>query len=593
MADKQEEIGFLNKYNPEAGPNLEDAQVGATATASVTVEGQKITQDILRIDLIQPIDDHHVARILIHDTEPLPSGQEVINVAKYTDLLGKSLTLIIEAREAYGKWEPIKLSFNGLVSKVDSMNATDGVNYFFITAHSPTIAMDGAKTNKFFYDQKASDIIGAVLQNYPVTVGNTEATKAQMKFCVQYRETDYDFVMRLAAADGLFAYYNGKEFSVERASQKSTAEVNWGASLRAFLHGLGTASPEFASSVYNYEQKKTFDQDSKSLSLQSSVSGLSKVSSEASKKIYKGSGFSDAPKSVVDAQGLDRVLHNERGRAMAGMVVCQGLSDHPGVTLGRCLTVDKLGKLNGSYFVTRIHHIYEVADGYRNRFTCVPSDMAHPRRESGRPAITNLQSAVVTDNKDPEKMGRIKVTFPWSQGSDTIWVRVAVPHAGKDRGWFSLPEIDDEVLVGYEQGSPDLPVVIGAMYNKDNVPHGDTATDDNSIKGFITRSGNKIIINDKDGEEQISLVAKDGTKVILNSKDPSITVETTGDTTIKAKNITLKADSKIKLDGGQIEIISAGDVKSEASMNMATKAGIEYKIEGTMVTVKGTPIKLN
>ncbi|MEE9443250.1 MAG: phage baseplate assembly protein V [candidate division Zixibacteria bacterium] len=555
------------------------------------IDGKKIeSSDINRIEIIQTIDSHHVVKIVIHEYGFDEKENELSDSIGYSDVLGKSISFEVEM-EVPDEPRPIKSTFVGIITKTQIRNRIDGINEGIITAHGPTIAMDGARHNNFFMDQSASDVIGSILRNYPITIGNVESTGGQMKYCVQYRETDFEFIMRLASGSGLYAYYDGEKFNVEKAHQSNTIELAWRYTLGGFVYGWGTASAEFTSSVYNYEQKKTFDQDSKSLPTQSSISETSKKSTEASKKIYTESGFSDAPKFVADAQGLDKVLQNERNKAIGKMILCQGTCSHPQIAPGKCVKAGGLGKLDGTYWVTKVHHTFG-AGSYTNKFECTPVDVAFPKSHSARASVTNLQTAEVVDNIDPDKMGRIKVKFPWN-ADDTIWIRVAVPHAGQDRGWFSVPEIGDEVLVGYEQGSPDLPIVIGSLYNKDNAPHSDTGTDDNSVKGFITKSGNKIIINDSGGGEQIGIIAADGSQVIIDSGGPSITVETDGDVTIKSKNITLKADSKIVLDGGQIEIKSGGDIKSEASMNMATKAGIEYKIEGTMVTVKGTPIQLN
>ncbi|MFH1700121.1 MAG: type VI secretion system tip protein VgrG [Candidatus Zixiibacteriota bacterium] len=589
--DEQKKSENEKPFNPFTDDVLENPiDFSGACNVSLTIDGKKISYDIYRLDLIQQIDNHHVAKVLIRELGQDTSEMDFSEAIGYTDFLGKSISISIEA-EIINESAPVKSTFVGTITRVELKNSINGINVGIVTAQSPTIAMDGAKHNCFFMDQKASDVIGSILRNYPITVGKTESTDGQMKFCVQYRETDYDFIMRLATGSGLFAYYDGEKFNVEKAHQSNTIELAWRYTLGAFVYGLGTASTEFTSSVYNYEQKKTFDQDSKSLPLQSSVSEMSRKSTDASKKIFTKSGFSESPKFVADAQGLDKALQNDRNKAIGQMILCHGSCSQPQVAPGKCVKVNGMAKMDGSYWVTKVHHTF-AKSSYTNKFECVPIDVAHPKAHSNRATITNLQTAEVVDNIDPDKMGRIKVKFPWN-ADDTIWIRVAVPHAGKDRGWFSIPEIGDEVLVGYEQGSPDLPIVIGSLYNKDNAPHGDTGTDDNSVKGFITKSGNKIVINDSGGGEQIGIIAADGSQVIIESGGPSITIETAGDVTIKAKNITLKADSKIVLDGGQIEIKSGGDIKSEASMNMATKAGIEYKIEGTMVTVKGTPIQLN
>jgi len=108
-------------------------------------------------------------------------------------------------------------------------------------------------------------------------------------------------------------------------------------------------------------------------------------------------------------------------------------------------------------------------------------------------------------------LGRIKVKFPWLESEETIWIRLLTPHAGQDRGWYAIPEIGDEVLVGYEFGNPRYPVALGALYNKDSAPPATAGTSENNIKLFRTKGGNQIEINDESGAEAISITTKDGT----------------------------------------------------------------------------------
>jgi len=236
--------------------------------------------------------------------------------------------------------------------------------------------------------------------------------------------------------------------------------------------------------------------------------------------------------------------------------------------------------------VLSVKHVFDESGRYHNVFECTPLDIAYPQKKSSRPAISNLQMAVVLDNNDPDRMGRVKIKFPWNETDETPWVRVMSMGAGKDHGWFCLPEISDEVLVGYEQGSPDLPIVLGGLYNKDDAPNAEVGDDANSIKAIHTRSGNKIILNDTDGDEQINIIGKDGSKILLQAGGPSITIQTGGDITIKAKNIKIEADEEVSVKAGT-------NMKNEAGANMEVKAAAENKIEGATVTVQGNPIKLN
>ncbi len=561
-------------------------RIGIPAVCALVIEGREIKYDISKLELHQSIDDHHVLKITLREIGQAAAERDFSESVPYTSFLGKSLSLTItpegETVDASRQSE-----FIGVVTKVDLENSIDALNVATITAHSPTIAMDGARHNAFYHDQSATDIIGSILRQYPITLGTIDSASGSLKFCVQYRETDFDFIARLASGSGLFALYDGKEFRVVKASAADVEELIWRETLGSFTIGWGTESSEFSAQAYNYEQKKTYSQDTESLPPEASLSKLSKISQDASKEVFTKSGFSTSPKAVADAQSLDKILQRDKGRALGRMITCTGHSTVPAVAAGHCVKISKMGKFNGVYWVGSVKHTFDESGTYHNSFTCTPLDIAYPQSRSARGELTNLQTAVVLDNNDPESLGRIKVQFPWNESDETPWVRMMTPHAGQDRGWFCLPEIGDEVLVGYEQGCPDLPVALGALYNKENAPHADTADDKNSVKMFLTRSGNKIILNDTDGGEQISIITKDDkSRIVLDAAGPTISIESEGDISIKGNNISLESQQEFKIKSGT-------NLQTEAGANLETKASAKCDIKGATVTVSGNPIQLN
>lgn len=569
------------------------ALVETSAACVLVINKKRITSDISRVELDQFVDNHHRLQVQLRERGKVSAESDFSDPTTYTDLLGKSLSLTIKPEG--GLVDPAReLGFIGVVTKIDLQNSIDGLNMVVIEARSPTISMDGGRHNAFYHDQSASDIIGSILRNHPVSLGKTDSSQGKLSFSVQYRETDYEYVMRLAGAAGLFAHYDGKEFRVTKAGTADVEELVWRETLGAFTLGLGTAAAEFNSQVYNYEQKKTYTQDSKSLPQQAALSQVSKISPDASKEIYPDSGFSTSVKAVADAQSLDQALQLERNRSLGRMITCRGQSVVPRVAPGHCVKVKGMNRLDATYWVLAVRHVFDESGKYHNVFVSTPVDIAFPQYRSVRPLITNMQMAVVVDNNDPEKLGRIKVQFPWCESDETPWVRLMTLHAGADRGWVSLPEIGDEVLVGYEQGSPDLPIVLGAVYNKEDKPPADAVGDVNNVKMFITRSGNSLVFKDTDGSEEVHLITKDGAnKITMKVGGPTviesegaINIKGGGDITIEGANITLKSDGKIEMKSGM-------DTKIEASANLDTKAGAQLQIQGMTVTVKGTPIQLN
>src|SRR5262245_99993 len=159
---------------------------------------------------------------------------------------------------------------------------------------------------------------------------------------------------------------------------------------------------------------------------------------------------------------------------------------------------------------------------------------------------------LVTNNNDPDKLGRVKVKFPWlSDRDESHWARIAAPMGGKERGVYFLPEVDDEVLLAFEHGNVTRPYVIGALWSKEDKPPANNGDGKNNLRLIKSRSGHTIKLNDEDGKETIEIIDKsEKNSIVINTKDNSITIKS-------EKDITLAAKGTIKLDAEKIEIKSS------------------------------------
>src|SRR5262245_36807663 len=153
--------------------------------------------------------------------------------------------------------------------------------------------------------------------------------------------------------------------------------------------------------------------------------------------------------------------------------------------------------------------------------------------------IRGVQLAIVVDNKDGnDNPGyRVKVKLPWlSEQETTFWARIAVPMAGPSRGTYVLPEIDDQVLVVFEHGDIHRPIVIGGLWSKKQEPVEVNQSGKNNTKLLKSRSGHRIIFDDKEGSEKIAIVDKTGkNKIVLDSVNKIVKIESDGDIEVIAK----------------------------------------------------------
>ena len=193
-----------------------------------------------------------------------------------------------------------------------------------------------------------------------------------------------------------------------------------------------------------------------------------------------------------------------------------------------------------------------------------------------RRRINGVVSAIVTNNNDPEHLGRVRVNFPWlAEESESYWAKVASFMAGNDRGSFFLPEVGDEVLVAFEHGDINFPYVIGALWNGEDTPPESNSDGRNNIKKIKTRSGHEIVFDDSESQEKIVITSKSGhhiilddtaggEKIVIEDKNGNsikmdavtntITMKSSIKLSIEANIIDIKADSVLTLQGGIVRI---------------------------------------
>lgn len=213
------------------------------------------------------------------------------------------------------------------------------------------------------------------------------------------------------------------------------------------------------------------------------------------------------------------------------------------------------------------------------------SDQEEIRARTRR--INGVAVGIVSDNQDPDGLGRIKVNFPWlGDDTESDWVKIATFMAGDQFGGFFLPEVGDEVLVAFEQGDINYPYVIGSLWNSEDRPPETNADGNNNVRKIKSRSGHEITFTDDDAQQQekLAIQTNAGHKIILDDTSGQEKIEIqdkTGGNSIvidSAQNsITLESAVTLKLKAQTIEI--------ESGTNMTIKANAMLTIQGSMVKI--------
>jgi len=208
-----------------------------------------------------------------------------------------------------------------------------------------------------------------------------------------------------------------------------------------------------------------------------------------------------------------------------------------------------------------------------------------------RSRFDGVTVGLVTNNKDPEGLGRLKIKFPWlSEQEESHWARVLTPMAGQERGLYFLPEVDDEVLVAFEHGDVNFPYILGSLWNGKDKPPASNSDGKNNLRTIKSRSGHVITLDDTRGEEKI--IVRDMTQkneIVLDSKHNTLSVKVDGELTIETKGkITIKSTS------GDLEI-DCNNLKVQAKQSCEIKANQDVTVQANaQLTLKGPAgVKIN
>jgi Rhs element Vgr protein len=282
-----------------------------------------------------------------------------------------------------------------------------------------------------------------------------------------------------------------------------------------------------------------------------------------------------------------------------GRVRCQGFA---GIKIGQVLELSGVGnRFNGKHFVSAVRHQLDrknwetdIRFGLSPKWFSRHEDIVDATAAGLLPGVKGLQVAVVTALEgDPDGEDRIQVRLPIvSADDDGIWARIATLDAGADRGSFFRPEIEDEVVVGFLNEDPRDAVILG-MVNSSSKPAPLPGSDDNHEKGFVTRSGMKMIFNDDKvsftletpGGNKLTVSDDEGSIVLEDQNGNKIEMTSDGITLDSAKDIILKAAGDVKVDGVNVEIKASAEMKAEGSAGTELSSSATTKVKGSLVQI--------
>ena len=457
-------------------------------------------------------------------------------------LLGKKISL---SYWQYGSENQVFLGIvTGLKNRKDS-----GYGKLVITGHSPSILLENGRADRSFEQLSLSQIVKEIVVNYPQE-GKIHAEEQELNvrrvlpYTVQSQESDFGFIQRLATRYGEYFYYNGKELIFGNKAE-AVLELSEGRELIELEFELGLKAQGFSGLTYDAEKGESIQHNAQEVQTEWKENALQAVAVQASKQL-----FGNAPKSVFSgsekSQELEEMLLKEKENRES-LIWVRGRSRDSRLKNGsRAKLTDINGRAMETYRIVEIRHYYN-GDEYYNEFVGV-SDVLHPPyQNSGAFPKSHEQMGRVVENADPLELGRVRVQMVWQEaGSEkTPWIRLLQPHSGSGKGFYFVPEIGEEVLVGFQGGNAEKPYVIGAQYNgKEKSGYADK---ENSIKAVHTRSGHKLVFTE---DESILITDKSGNEILLDTKGSNITITAPETMTLNAKNLNINVSQNMTTNVG-------------------------------------------
>lgn len=501
-----------------------------------------------------------------------------------------------------------ELAFSGVVTSVDLQKGNGASGTIVLSGQGPA-ALLASSVQCFSYGegtslaQVAKDTLAGHDANHLKSVLG-EGTDVSLPYTVQYNETDLAFLQRLCTRYGVWLYHNGMQFCVGRtgsAALKGTVGVD------VLSFNLSTALGErsFAVSGHDWVNDTLLESESSAHPPRSSHFYVDRVYGAAGELFAKkGSYDYTVGQHEYSAQGgMDTATKvNAIGRA-ASMVTASGTSELTAMRVGDTLELHGLQFSDakktdpyGSYDITKVAHRFDHSGHYTNTFQAVPQGTAHPPYSNGFAVPrAGAQRGRVLDNADPQGLGRIQVQFPWqrAKGTHTPWIKMASPYGGAGKGFYFIPEKDEEVLVGFEGDNPEKPFVLSAGFN--TAANSGFADADNNIKAIKTRSGHLIELNDTDGGESITITDKNSNKIFLNTKDSSISITAPGNLSLTADTIDIKATNALTMKSVESTIaIGAKDAigmhSNEATVQISGKENVDLRSTEAEVKIKAKTV---
>ncbi|MFZ4929797.1 phage baseplate assembly protein V [Chryseobacterium sp. Mn2064] len=526
---------------------------------------------------------HYFELILAHDS--LAEVQNH-NLEEARQFLGKRLTITFRYKE-YENESPER-TFAGVITKIAFSQEKMTLGNIVLKGQSPTILMDAAPHTQSFGGEQAvntsiiadkiiKEALGSEKFDFRVETQN----KSYINYSAQYCETHYNYLTRIAEAYGEQFYYDGEilHFGKLPPSEKPIQLIEGSnvTDTTIELKAVHTKPEYFAYNSSSHSKMLGVDHNIKHLG------DLSAKSYELNHEIFKTRSLVPAPINANMFLDVDDSQKSARGSIAVEVFTVSGKTTVPFLYPG-CVVDLSMRKPDSSHtahfttlMITEANHEIDARGYYTGSFEAIAEGTGFMPKPDFITPKAEPQIATVISNVDPLNQGRIKVRFDWQVNDTTHFIRMMSPDAGgtdavsQNRGFVAIPEVGDQVMVGFEYHHPDFPFAMGGMF------HGKVGLGgggDNHLKSIQTRSGIKVLMND--AQRSVTIEDPSGNVYFMDGQG----------------NINVTAPNKITMNATNVEINANNNFDINVGNNMTSTVGNTVLMNYLQKTLMNTPVML-
>ena len=514
--------------------------------------GKKTLSSFISLQIEQNIGKHHRFQMAVE--LETGSNRYVHNINSSKKWLGESI--VVKAANT-----PI---FVGVVTNVQLHREGSDFGCIIVSGYSATYRMETAHSCFSWNDRTIGDVVKKLCEQAKVQLELNPAFKETKDFICQYEESDFDFIRRLAHQYQEWMYFDGTKLIFGKPRKLADPiRLEYGTTLSSLDIGLQTLAR--SEQVFSYHSGADREMQRMTPDLAYGHDKLAGEAFRASLGMFSKPARQHALPRISNETELVNYMGRKQAAETAETHYITAESQVPTLRVGSVISLyssflERVGNLSeeslGNFIIIEITHEVSQGSYYKNRFKAIPATIKALPSPKVRMPLAETQMATVLSNADPDGKGRVRVRMNWqTDGMQTGWVRVMTPDGGSssdvksNRGFVFIPEVGDQVLLGFRHGDPARPYVMGSLFNGTT---GGGGGQGNNCKSLTTRSGSSLKLDDSAGS--VTLHDKGGVSMNFDG----------------GGNLSITSKISHTVNSGEIAKINVGGKKDSPPMSALT-----------------------